>query len=445
MDTIRILCIDDEQNVLKSLKRVLEKGGYKVFTAEKPKDALTILENELCQVALVDFKMPEMDGIELISLFKELGYPVVPIILTAFGDIKLVVQSMKAGAFDYLTKPWDIDLLMASIDKAVEHYSLLRENRMLRASSLAYAGLGNLIGSSPQMLRIYEVIEKAGNSASHVLISGESGTGKEMIAQAIHSTGSRKDEPFIPVDCSALNPNVIESELFGHVKGAFTGAHQAKEGLFKSAGKGTLFLDEIAEIPHNIQVKLLRALQEMEIKPVGSNSTVKIHARIIAATNKSLPDAINNGEFREDLFYRLNVISIYVPPLREHKEDIPQLVSHFIRKYTSDRREVTGIKPDALSTLIAYHWPGNIRQLENMIERAYTMGTGEMISAADFSTEIRSSQPEDIAIQSLKDVERQHIINAILHCKGNKREAARLLGIGKSTLYNRISEYKISL
>jgi len=446
MNKGKILCVDDNPNVLYSLRRFLEAEGFEVYLATSGKEALSFLEKEVYDVALIDYKMPEMNGIELIKRIKEEGYEIEPIIVTAYGDVSLVVEAIKAGAYDYILKPWEDELLISSINKVLNYKKLLKEKRILQNQLRKKHKFDNLIGSSPCMRKIYDIIEKVKDSDNNVLIYGESGTGKEQIAKAIHFSGNRKNELFIPVDCISINPNVIESELFGHVKGAFTGAYYAKEGLLKSAGKGTIFLDEIAEIPPGIQAKLLRALQEMVIKPVGSNRTEKIKARIIAATNKDLQRAIKNGEFREDLYYRLNVISIKVPPLREHKEDIPLLVDHFIEKYNTDKREIKGISPDALNILMNFDWPGNIRQLENCIERVFTLGSGDIIEAKDLPEEIRKQQSEKIEkLKSLNEIEQEHIIKTILHFNGNIRKAAKILGIGKSTLYNKIKKYNIDL
>jgi len=446
MQKAKILCIDDNPNVLTALRRTLEPHSFDVLTAASCFDALSILEKEMCDVALVDYKMPEMNGIELIREMKQRGYDIESIIVTAFGDVHLVVQAMKVGAYDYILKPWDEELLLSSIDRVLEYKYLKKERDELQYKLRETYIYKNLIGSSVVMRRIFKVIDKVKDSDANVLIYGESGTGKEEIAKAIHYCGKRKEKLFIPVDCTSINPNVIESELFGHVRGAFTGAHQMKEGLMKSAGKGTIFLDEIAEIPMHIQAKLLRAIQEMAIKPVGSNKTEKIEARIIAATNKDLQKAIKNKEFREDLYYRLNVISIEVPPLRDHKEDIPELVGHFIEKYNTDEREIQGITKEALEKLMEYSWPGNIRELENCIERTFTLGTGEYIESKDLPRDILSHKIEKKdEIKTLGEIEREHIIKTILNFKGNKRQAAKALGIGKSTLYNKLKEYNIDL
>ncbi|MFC1556485.1 sigma-54-dependent transcriptional regulator [candidate division KSB1 bacterium] len=442
----KILCVDDESNVLTVLKRTLEAEGFEVFIASSGKAALTVLEKKNCDIALIDYKMPEMNGIELVKRIKENGCDIESIMVTAYGDVSLIVKAIKEGAHDYIIKPFNDELLVSTIRKVLEYKKLLHENRNLKNQLRRRYAFENLVGSSPVMKGIFSIIDKVKDSSNTVLIHGESGTGKEQIAKAIHYSGNRKNELFIPVDCTSINPNIIESELFGHVRGAFTGAHQAKEGLLKSAGRGTIFLDEIAEIPPNIQVKHLRALQEMVIKPVGSTKMEKIEARVLAATNKNIYEAIEKGEFREDLFYRLNVVSIEVPPLREHKKDIPRLVDHFIEKYNTDEREIKGITQKAIEALMGYRWPGNIRQLENCIERAFVLGTGEYIDVVDLPQEILLQKSEGtVELGALDAIEKEHIIKTILQVKGNKLKAAEALGIRRSTLYSKIKKYNIHL
>jgi DNA-binding NtrC family response regulator len=441
-----ILCVDDEPNVLSTLRRLLESDGFLVFLASSGKDALSILEKEDCDIALIDYLMPEMNGIELIEKIKENNYEVELIIVTAYGDVSLIVRAIKAGAYDYILKPWNSELLISTINKVVKYKTLLREKNFLNNQLKKKYGFENLVGVSSCMRKIFEIIEKVKNTDDVVLICGESGTGKEQVARAIHYSGNRKNELFLPVDCVSLSPTIIESELFGHIKGAFTGASQDNEGLLKSAGKGTIFFDEIAEIPPNIQAKLLRVIQEMSIKPVGSTKSENIEARIISATSKNLTEAIENGEFRIELFYRLNVVSIEIPPLREHKEDIPYLVNHFVDKYATDESNIKGISPEVLDVLMNYNWPGNIRQLENCIERAFTLGANELITISNLSEEILSKKMvEKSGLKTLAELEREQIIRTILQLKGNKRKSAEILGIAESTLYNKLKAYNIDL
>jgi len=440
----RILSVDDESKVLASLRRTLTSEGFEFFPAISGEEALKILEKEDCDVALVDYKMPGMSGIELVRRIKENGYDIEIIMVTAFSDTHLIVDTIKAGAFDYIVKPWEEEFLVETIEKALNYKTLKKEKSNLETHLREKYKFKNLIGFSSSMKKVFSIIEKVSDSDSNVLIHGESGTGKEQIAKAIHYSGIRRDSLFIPVDCVSINPNVIESELFGHVKGAYTGAYQAKEGLLKSAGDGSIFFDEIAEISTQTQAKLLRALQEKVVKPVGSNKTVKINARIIAATNKDIYAAVEKGEFREDLFYRLNVISIAVPPLREHIEDISPLVDHFIEKYNSDKREIKGITSNALKVLLEYDWPGNIRQLENCIERAFVLSSGDYIDVKDLPDEIRFKDDiNKVKANTLMENERQFILKALLQFKGNKLKTANALDIERNTLYKKLKKYNI--
>jgi DNA-binding NtrC family response regulator len=443
----KILCVDDTPDILSSLKRLLKSKGFEVILASSGKDALSILEKEVCDVALIDYMMPEMNGIELISKIKEKNYDVEPLMLTAYGDISLVVKAMKVGAYDYVLKPWNSELLISIINRVLEYKKLLKEKEFLQNQLKEKYRFENLVGSSLSMRKIFEIIEKVNDSDDIVLIQGESGTGKEQVARAIHFSGKRKDRPFVPVDCASLTPNLIESELFGHVKGAFTGADRNKVGLLKSADKGTIFIDEITEIPLNIQAKFLRTLQEMVIKPIGSNKSEKIEARIIAATNRDIYKAVKNGEFREDLFYRLNIVLIKIPPLREHKEDIPILVDHFIKEFSNKEKKLKGITAEALSALMNYNWPGNVRELENCIKRSFTLGYGELVDIKEIPEEIFPKRKEEGA--ELKNIiaetEREKIIHTIMQFNRNKRKAAEFLGIGKSTLYNKLKKYNIDL
>ncbi len=443
----KILCVDDTPDILSSLERLLKSKGFEVILASSGKDALSILEKEVCDVALIDYMMPEMNGIELISKIKEKNYDVEPLMLTAYGDISLVVKAMKVGAYDYVLKPWNSELLISIINRVLEYKKLLKEKEFLQNQLKEKYRFENLVGSSLSMRKIFEIIEKVKDSDDIVLIQGESGTGKEQVARAIHFSGKRKDRPFVPVDCASLTPNLIESELFGHVKGAFTGADRNKVGLLKSADKGTIFIDEITEIPLNIQAKFLRTLQEMVIKPIGSNKSEKIEARIIAATNRDIYKAVKNGEFREDLFYRLNIVLIKIPPLREHKEDIPILVDHFIKEFSNKEKKLKGITAEALSALMNYNWPGNVRELENCIKRSFTLGYGELVDIKEIPEEIFPKRKEEGA--ELKNIiaetEREKIIHTIMQFNRNKRKAAEVLGIGKSTLYNKLKKYNIDL
>jgi two-component system response regulator HydG len=374
-------------------------------------------------------------------------YPnIVVIVMTGYATVPAAVQAMRSGAYDYLSKPFNLEELRLTLERAASHFNLTTENRVLRTKLRSKEGFGNMIGRSPQMEKLYRFISKAANSQHPVLILGESGTGKELVARSIHFNGPQKDRPFIPVDCGSLVPTLIESELFGHIKGAFTGANPSKEGLLALADGGTVFLDEIGELPSDLQAKLLRAIQEKEIRPVGSTRRVPIDARILAATNRDLDVAVQNGSFRRDLYFRLNVLALRVPPLRERKQDIPVLAGHFL-----DRIERTGnirrtLSDEALHRMLDYDWPGNVRELENCLERACAMNSGPVIHVIDLGTSLQSPRSATIptsgnGFATLADLEKNAIFAALQHTHGDKLQAAELLGIGKTTLYRKLKEY----
>jgi DNA-binding NtrC family response regulator len=395
-------------------------------------EAVEQIKQYAFSLALVDLKMPKMGGLDFLFHCRTIspGLPVV--IITGYGTIESAVEAMKLGAVDYIAKPCSV--------------SDIRRGKEEKDDEGGFENFG-IIGRAKAMQPVYERIEAMQNTDNTVLVMGESGVGKELVAKAIHYHGQRRKEPFIPIDCSVLSLHIVESELFGHIKGAFTDAQFAKTGLLKLAGKGTVFLDEITEIPLQVQAKLLRAIQEREVRPLGASTMEKIEARIIAATNRKLEKAVEEGKFREDLFYRLHVIPISVPPLRERKEDIPILVSHFIRKYTTERRVVKGATADTLKILDSYRWPGNVRELENVIQQTIALGSSEWIRPVDLPHNLR--HPSDILphsiqqVKPLKDIEREAILEALRKTSGRKQDAARLLGIGKSTLYEKLKKYQI--
>ncbi len=438
-----ILIVDDDETFSGVCEEICIDMGFETEVSVNGKDGLELLKERRFFLAIVDLKMPKMGGLDLLYHSREVSPDTSFIIITGYGSIESAVEAMKLGAVDYITKPASVVELRSTIKKALEQWP---SSRRLPDSEDGNGRFG-IVGTSRAMRPVYERIEAMCRSDNTVLIMGESGVGKELVAKAVHYYGERSAEPFIPIECSVLGISIVESELFGHVKGAFTDAQYEKVGLLKLAGKGTVFLDEITEIPIQVQAKLLRAIQEREIRPVGSSKIEKIEARIIAATNRELKSAVREGMFREDLFYRLHVIPITVPPLRERLEDIPILADHFIQKYSTERRRVLGISHKALQMLLSHPWRGNIRELENVIQQAIALGTSGYIRPYDLPHELRhpvEKQKEGAAgVRPLDELEKEAIIEALRATDGKKLDAARLLGIGKTTLYEKIKRYGI--
>lgn len=401
-----LLIVDDERNYLIVLEDLLSEEGYEVVTAETAPKALEILQSQELDLVITDMKMPGMDGMALLDNIHT-QHPDLPVIMmTAYGTIEKAVEAMRKGAFDYIMKPFKNEELKLTIRKGVEHYRLIRQNRHLSRELQERYQFSNIIGKSAPMQRIYELIEKVAPTKATVLITGESGTGKELIARAIHYNSTRQDHPFISVNCGALPENLLESELFGHEKGAFSGAVSQRRGRFELAHGGTLFLDEISEMSPSLQVKLLRVLQEMEFERVGGSQTLKVDVRVVAASNRDLKAEIAEGGFRSDLFYRLNVVHIGLPPLRERTDDIPLLVNHFLDKYRKESgRSALEMEPEALRCLFEYSWPGNVRELENVIERAVILAAGDRITVKDFPSEIYHKEPAESWQEREKEVE----------------------------------------
>lgn len=397
-----VLVVDDEKNWLIVLEEILQDEGYEVLTADNAHDALQLAMNNDVDVVVTDMKMPEIDGITLLDRLHRAKPDVPIIIMTAYGTVEKAVEAMKKGAFDYICKPFTNEEFLVVVSKALEHFRLITANRKLQREVEERYRFDNLVGKSAVMRRLFDTIEKIAPSKATVLITGESGTGKELIARAIHYHSPRRDKPFVSVNCGALPETLLESELFGHEKGAFTGAIQRRKGRFELAHEGTLFLDEISEMSPHLQVKLLRVLQEMEFERVGGMETIRVDVRIIAASNRDLKTEMEEGRFRQDLFYRLNVVHIQVPPLRERKEDIPLLVQHFLTRYAGELGKGVPVRvhPEAMRCLIEYHWPGNVRELENVIERALILATGDEITLRDLPEEIRN--PEYTGIEEKK-------------------------------------------
>jgi len=451
-----ILVVDDEKNYLVVLETLLRSEGYEVITADNAKDALEIVLESDVDLVLTDMKMPGISGMELLETIKRRKPDIPVIMMTAYGTIEMAVEAMKKNAYDYITKPFKNEELKRTIRKAIENYTLLKENRRLSRELRERYRFANIIGKSKPMLEIFSTIEKIASSRASVLITGESGTGKELIAKAIHYSGSHKDGPFISINCGALTETLLESELFGHERGAFTGAIAMKKGRFELADKGTLFLDEIGDMPASLQVKLLRVLQEMEFERVGGTRTIKVDVRIISASNKTMKEEVEEGRFREDLFYRLNVIHIHIPPLRERVEDIKLLVNYFIDKYSKEEgKEGLKISADAWKALYGYHWPGNVRELENVIERAVVLNSDGIIDLDDLPLEISKKDQElDIdrfipigaALQkTLEEIEKALITRALRYNNNVQAHAARMLGITKSLMQHKIKKYNIKV
>ena len=407
---------------------------------------MTALRTQVFDAALSDVRMPDMSGLDLLREIKKRDESIEVVIMTGYPTISSAVEALKEGAYDYLSKPLILDELRHLMQRLMERRFLRGEVQTLRMRLGEELTVNELIGGSPGMARVKEIIGKVAVTDSPVLIEGESGTGKELVAAAIHRLSSRAKGPFIPVNCSAIPRDLLESEFFGHVRGAFSGAVADALGLFRGANEGTIFLDEIAELPPELQVKLLRVLQEMQVRPVGSTKAHPVDVRVIAATNRNLEQAMKSGSFRQDLFYRLNVIRVTLPPLRERREDIPALVNHFIRRFNKRfRRDVRGVTQDAVSALSAYDFPGNVRELENLIERAFAMGTRESLTLADLpSLSARPSIAPSIetkAVPTLAEVEKELILRALAVHNNDKEEAARALGISRRTIYRRLKEY----
>jgi len=439
------LVVDDENATRDLCRDVVTDGGLRVRTASTTEQALEILEQLPIDIVITDLKVPDLGGLELLRRVRE-NYPQTAVmVLTQYGTIESAVEATRMGAADYVTKPFHVPDLRTKLERVVQLLEVNQENRVLREQLRTRPGFGGLIGTSPKMQRVYRLIEKVSQHKYPVLILGESGTGKELVAKSIHFSGERSGRPFVPVDCSALVPTLIESELFGYVKGAFTGAVHSKQGLMEAAGNGTLFLDEIGDLPVDLQAKLLRALQEKEIKPVGSTNRVPIATRVIAATNRDLEAAVRQSSFRQDLFFRLNVVQIKLPPLRERKSDIPLLVNSFLEKFSEANNKVRTISEDAMARLTAYDWPGNVRELENAIERAIALGSGPLLHVGDLPSNLHygtgARLPENDELLPLEELERRAILRALRETAGDKPAAARLLGIGKTTLYRKLKQY----
>lgn len=438
-DKISILIVDDEESVRDSLYNWFIEDGYHVDCAENAKKALSIVESKNFDIILADIKMPGMDGLEMHRRIKSINKDSIVIVMTAFASVDTAVQALKDGAYDYITKPFDPDDLSHLIRNAAKQISLTTENEALKEKVISLENIEDIIGQSEAMINVLKEVQSVAQTNSSVIITGESGTGKELIARAIHSNSSRKFFPMVTVHCGALSEDLLESELFGHEKGAFTGAMFNRKGRFEMADGGTIFLDEIGTISPKMQIELLRVLESKSFVRVGGNKEIKSDFRVICATNRDLKQMVEEGNFREDLFYRLNVVNIRIPPIRERTEDIPLLVDYFIKKYcTSMSRDVIPIDPAALNRLKEHEFPGNVREIENMIERAIVVGNGKAIRLKDFPM---GKNIIDSSVESLDELEKKHIIQILNKYAWNISRSAKALKVDRVTLYNKIKRY----
>ncbi|MBW2066714.1 MAG: sigma-54-dependent Fis family transcriptional regulator [Deltaproteobacteria bacterium] len=451
-----ILIVDDEKNYLLVLEALLAPEGYEIITAPNAREALRLIKESDLDLVITDVKLPGMSGMELLEESKKIKPDIPVIMMTAYGTIEMAVEAMKMQAYDYITKPFKNEELKLTVKKALNNYRLIKENRLLSKALSDRYSYGNIIGKSKPMLKIYDMIQKVAPSKASVLITGPSGTGKELIAKAIHYESPRKDRPFISMNCGALTETLLESELFGHERGAFTGAVALKKGRFELADGGTLFLDEVGEMPSALQVKLLRVLQEMEFERVGGTRTIRVNVRLLSASNRDLKEDVQTGRFRKDLYYRLNVIHIEVPPLKERTEDIRPLVHHFIKKYRQEQgRGDMELTPDAWKALYSYSWPGNVRELENVIERAVVLNPGERIGLDDLPPELLGDEkdldinrfiPMDAPLQkTLEEIEEKLIRRALQQCHNVQSHAAEMLGITRSLIQHKLKKYRITI
>ena len=447
-----VLVVDDDPAHRIMLRTLLTGWGYTVFEADDGSTAIEKVYEQAFDLILMDIRMIKVSGLEALSEIKAFNPAIPVIIMTAYSSVATAVEALKSGAYDYLTKPLDFDELRLAMERAMDHRQLKEENRLLRESLGNHFDRQNIIGRSPAMVKLLETVAQVAPSEATVLITGESGTGKEMIAGAIHFNSPRKDGPFVKINCAAITETLLESELFGHEKGAFTGAHRKKEGRFRQAHGGSFFLDEISEMSLAMQVKLLRVLQEREITRVGGEEVIKVDVRVIAATNKDLLGEIDTGRFREDLFYRLNVVTLNMPPLRERKQDIPLLAQRFLTMFCEkNRKEIRGFTPQAMDRMLRYDWPGNVRELMNAVERGVVLSGSEYLDEEELPLLLRDASQEEETLSKeaipadlpLEEVEKASILKTLEQTGGNKSEAARRLGITRRTLHKKLKKYGV--
>ncbi len=449
-DLGRVLVVEDDREMSRFLDQLLSEEGYAVESAPDGPTALEMCRERPFDLIITDLMMPRMKGTELIQRLKQNDCRTPVLVITAFGTIESAVEAMKAGALHYITKPFRTDELLLHVQRALENQRLYRELDRLRSEIQGRYQFENLVGRSEKMQKVFDIVARVTDLAANVLILGESGTGKEMIARAIHAHGPRAQGPFVPLNCAAIPETLLESELFGHVRGAFTDARRDRPGLFQEANGGVLFLDEISELSPTLQAKLLRILEDKEVRPLGSNKTIKVDVQLLSASNRDLGQLVQAGAFRHDLYYRLNVIRLELPPLRERPEDIPLLVDYFIEKFAkSAKRPVQGIDKDALAALMRYGWPGNVRELEHVIERAVLLGNDPMIRLEELPAYGAAEPPiaplaaAVARAYTLRELEREYIQRVLEEANGNKTEAAKILGVDRTTLYRKLEDYKI--
>jgi two-component system response regulator AtoC len=441
----RILVVDDEEIVRESLGGWLEKDGYTVARCPDGASAVERIKAERWSILVVDLKMPGMDGLQVLGEAKRLRPDLAVVIMTAYATVDTAVAAMKAGAYDYLVKPFDPEELSLMMQKIVAQQTLVRENVVLRQALKQEHRFRDLLSKSPAMQAVFELARTAAHSSSTILVLGESGSGKEVLARAIHAESPRAGGPFVAVSCAALTESLLESELFGHEKGAFTGAIARRKGKFEAAHGGTLFLDEVGDIGPKLQLDLLRVLEERKFHRVGGNEQIEVDVRIVAATNRDLKKAVQEGRFRDDLFYRLNVIPVTIPPLRQRREDVPLLVESFVERLAVEmKKPLDGVSADAMNALMTHDWPGNVRELRNVLERGAVVAAGPVIQLADLGLPSKAEAlPRPGALASLEEVERQHVAAVLAHTGGNVSQSARILGIDRVTLYNKMRKYGI--
>jgi DNA-binding NtrC family response regulator len=446
-----ILVVDDDEDTRELLREVLSEDGYRVNTSSSAEEAMEIGKREVFDVIISDMRLgANLNGLDVLRAYKAVQPESEVILITAFGTMETAIEAVKAGAFDYISKPFKIDEVLLQVERALGNRKLLRENRSLKRQLGSRVQLSSLVGNSPKMLEIYKKIAMVADSRSTVLIYGASGTGKELVAKAIHYNGPRAEQRFYAVNCGALTETLLETELFGHMRGSFTGATENKRGIFEEASGGTVFLDEVSEMSPGLQVKVLRALEEQEIRRIGASDVVKVDVRIIAASNRNLAESVEDGKFRQDLYYRLRVIEIDLPPLAERLDDIPLLVDHFLKKIGSDREHALSISPQALSVLMHYSWPGNVRELENALESAVALNRTGMIVPEDLPEKVRNETHEAKRVEdfyselpTMEEVERRYLAHVLKVTGGNKVKTSEILGIDRRTLYRKAEKYKL--